>query len=57
MDSMQKELETWRTENERHAEALRKEERYMYCSAGTETTIEFTWSVYYRIMFLFSQNN
>ena len=28
MDSMQKELETWRTENGRHAEALRKEERY-----------------------------
>ena len=57
MDSMQKELETWRTENERHAEALRKEERYMYCSAGTETTVEFTWSVHYGIMFLSSQNN
>ena len=27
---MQKELEMWKAENERHAEAIRKEERYMY---------------------------
>ena len=33
---MQKELEVWKAENERHAEAIRKEERYVHVHAALE---------------------
>lgn len=33
---MQKELEVWKAENERHTEAIRKEERYMHVYAALE---------------------